>query len=279
MGKKSRDKKDKRKAKAAAAQAAERVGVAEDEEVSGSGDLRLIEAHVQHWIAGTEEAEAALKMLGKDASLTVMQIGERLKNEKVIEFGKRLVAVKPQFPTNLHALREDSVVQHITTAQAEAPLVADGVALPTQGHVFAIFDPAEVAYALVKGGRPRADAAKVAAGEIAQLPLAPLTSAEVELNLEPPPAGQAVAVRALNVASGVIFVGPPEAADGPRMGTIRLDPFRTALDDHLDRGGFRRLPAGRYKVCAYRTGDSAVRVHLEATDETFDTDEGAVPGS
>ncbi len=278
MGKKSREKKERRKAKEVMDQAIAAV-TGDDEEVTGSGDLRLIEAHVTQWLAGTPEAEAALKMLGRDASLTVMQIGERLKNAEVVEFGKRLVAVKPQFPTNLMALREDSVVQHVARAQSDAPQVSADAELHVGSHTLAIFDPALVADALVKGGKPRADGARVAEGHVAVFSLDPLMEADVGTTTEAVADDQPVTVRRVLVKSGVVFCGPQEASDGPRLGTVRLDPFRTALDDHLERGAFRRVQPGVYKVSAYRTGDEKVRVHFEEAPDAFDVDEGPLPGA
>ena len=78
-----------------------------------------------------------------------------------------------------------------------------------------------------------------------------------------------------NALGRVLFVGPPEAADGPRLGTVRLDPHKTALDDHAVRGGFVAVPPGRYAVALTR-GAKGLVVHLTpaAPEETFEVDFG-----
>ena len=61
-------------------------------------------------------------------------------------------------------------------------------------------------------------------------------------------------------------MGPPEAADGPRMGTVRLDPFSTLLDEHADKGRFVRLPNGVLALHVYLDQAGAVRIHIVADD-------------
>jgi hypothetical protein len=65
----------------------------------------------------------------------------------------------------------------------------------------------------------------------------------------------------LRVDSGVVFAGPPEASDGPRLGTVRIDPNRTQLDEHLGKGRFLRMKPGVYRIDA-RLGPDGVVVHL-----------------
>ena len=275
MGRKSRLKKERRKQKNAAP-ATPSVSDESEPELTAAGDLRLIEPHVKNFIKGVEEAEGALRMMGRDASQVVVELGEALEDERVVELGKNLVAVKPQVPTNLRALRHASVAGHVAEAGSSAPLLIDGGAVAAPGNVIALFDPMRVADALVKSGRPRTDAERVGKGDLAIFPL-PAGVENVTFSLEAPPEGQDTSDVRLTIDSGVAFIGPPEASDGPRMGEIRIHPFRTGLDDFLERGSFRRVEAGRYDVRAYQDGET-VCVHL--TSAADDADDGPLePGA
>jgi len=204
----------------------------------------------------------------------VIRMGEKLANPEVIEFGKKLIAIKPQIETNLHALREDAVARRIEAAKKEPP-VERGAPLPRIGPIIALFDPARVADALIRGGKPRTDPKR--AGDVAWFGVDPQAEVGVELVLGAPPEGQATLDRRLAIDSGVVFIGPPEASDGPRLGTVRVDPFSTALDEQAARGAFRRLSPGLYLVRAHRTAEGGVRVHLESVSAfSPDPDVGAV---
>lgn len=267
MGRKSREKKEKRKKKQTAPAA---------NEVEGAGDLRLVAAHVNEYRKGVEEAETALRMLGRDAALTVIRLGEELADAKVIELGQSLVAVRPRFPTNLYELREDSVAKHIEAARKDAPLLTDDVKVPDQSLAVGIFDPARVADALIKSGKPRQRAERLGAGDIAWFPINHAASAAVRLKVGEAPKSATSSAMRVCVESGIVFVGPPQASDGPRLGTIRLDPFTTNLDKHLSAGVFVRVAPGQYEVRAGRNGDD-VDVWISKSDSL--PDDPIDPGS
>jgi hypothetical protein len=231
----------------------------------GSGDLRLVEAHVENYLKGIQEAETALRILGRDAAAIVSDIAERMDDEKLRDLAKQLVAVKPKITTNMMELRAESVAEHVERAKQEATKLGSG-AVTVAGPAFAVFDPVRIADALVKGGRPRTDIARIGSGDLLWVAVGDETASTPVVIAEGEGKTDALLLR-LVVESGVVFVGPPEAADGPRMGTIRLHPMRTALDDHLGRGAFVAVPPGRYAARIYRD-DRGVRVDLApAPDE------------
>lgn len=224
-----------------------------------SGDLRLLETHVDNYLKGVKEAETALRLLGRDASATVMEMAERLKNKDLLEFGKRLVAVKPTVETNMMELRHESIVENLARAKATALDLDDAPIITVTGPTVALFDPLKIADALARGGRPRNQIERVARGDLAWF--APgADRVKVSLTREEADADADALELRLVIESGLFFVGPAEAADGPRMGTVRFDPFRTGLDDFIDRGRFVALEPGPYALRVRREGTTKVRV-------------------
>lgn len=262
MGKKSREKKERkdREAKAEVVEALLSPEAREElKKVTGSGDLRLIPAHIEHLLAGNDQARFALRALGRDAAVPVMRAALELGDAELEAFAQKLFATKPAVETNLMVMREVSVMEHVEANRGKArPL--DGAELVIRGHDVAIFDPALHAKTLARGGRPRNEPAELGAGRIAWFLLAPLEEAKLVLASEPIPE-EALRLR-LHVSSGVIFVGPSTASDGPRLGELRLDPFRTRLDEHLDAGVFLTLPPGSYELGATRSGPGGVRLSV-----------------
>lgn len=236
-------------------------------EIGADGDLRTVPLHLKAWREdGVEEASAVLLGMGRDASFQVLQAAEGSGDEELIAFARRLAALPLQVDTNLHALRADAVAQRIAEA-AEAPQVGAAGPVTAKGGAVGLFDPARVQDDLAKGGRPRRDEARIRAGDVLWLGLPSAAPTEVRLHLGPPPAGQPTRRARLKVTSGVVFVGPPEASDGPRLGTVRIDPFHTALDEHLAAGALLRLKAGVYAVHAHLAADGGLEVHLSPDPE------------
>jgi hypothetical protein len=230
--------------------------------VGPDGDLRLVPLHLQAWKDGrSEEASTVLLQMGRDAAFQVLEAAEAAKDEGLIAFARRLAALPPQVDTNLYTLRAESVAARVSEAAA-APEVGAGGPIRVQGGAVALFDPLRVQDALAKGGRPRRDDARVQAGDVTWLGLPTAGPTEVRLRAGPPPAGQATRRARLKVTSGVIFVGAPEASDGPRLGTVRLDPFHTALDEHLAAGALLRLKGGVYAVHGFLAEDGGLEVYL-----------------
>ncbi len=229
--------------------------------VPPEGDLTTIEAHVEAFLAGTSEAATVLTEMGRDAAFTVMQLAKEKKHEELEQFARRLAAIPPQVTTNLHDLRRRSVRRRVEMERREALKAVEVTDLAISGGAVALFDPQRVVEDLATGGRPRRHAERLGAGDIACLGLPQADPVPVRILAEPPPADQPVARLRLHVESGLIFVGPPEASDGPRMGTVRLDPFSTALDDLADRGRFLRMANGVWALWGYIDPDGAVRLH------------------
>src|SRR5579871_1503767 len=73
------------------------------------GDLRNVAAFLDRMIEGSEEAQQALFMLGRDAAWIVQKRAEEMNDANLKAFAKKLVAVSPQVKTNLFELRRDSV--------------------------------------------------------------------------------------------------------------------------------------------------------------------------
>lgn len=227
---------------------------------SGPGDLRAVAHHVDQWRNhGVEEARNMLMMLGRDASFTVCQIAEEQKDEELLEFGRRLVAVRPQLETNLNELRRASVRQHVQRAKGSAVPAVEVEDLSVGGGAVGMFDPMRVVEDLVVSGRPRKDAERLSAGDVAWFGLPRAAPTPVRFTTQPCET-EALRLR-LRVDSGIVFVGAPEASDGPRLGTVRRDPGRTQLDDHLGSGRFLRMKPGVYRVDA-RLSAAGVVVHL-----------------
>lgn len=266
MGKKGATKnRGKRKSKSER----KRAKAKDDVEIGIEGDLRVVSAHVKAFVEDgkEDEATAALVAMGRDAAFLVKQEADARAHEGLSELARRLAALPPQVDTNLYPLRRASVKARVEEAKADAPLAVQAENLMAVGGAVALFDPLKVVDDLVKSGRPRRDPARLEAGHLAWVGLPSAEGTPVRLLAEPPPRGQAVRRLRLDVQSGVVFVGPPEASDGPRLGTVRLDPFHTALDAHLEEGAFVRMKPGLYAVSAYLDAQRAVRIHLEPEPE------------
>jgi hypothetical protein len=233
------------------------------EPASGAeGDLRRVPALVEGWLAGDEDAASTLTGLGRDAAHPVLALAEARRSPELAELGRRLLATPPQVATNLLALREASVAALVARVKADAPRLDRAREVEVEGGAFALFDPARVTDALARGGRPRRDAARLGAGDIAWvgLPTAGRTVARLAPGAAPP--GLHTLELRLAVESGVVFAGPPEAADGPRLGAVRRDPFSTALDEYRARGAFLRLKAGTYRLQLALADEDLLLVHL-----------------
>jgi len=286
MGKKSREKKARKDDGAAKAPKATSAigtptvpagpkakGLYQRLEEAGVGDLRLVESHVDQFLNGVREAEEALLLMGRDAAALVSAEAEKRKDPKLTELAKKLAALRPRIDTNLHELRGASVGQLCEEAKKTAPKLSSSPTITVQSQAAALFDPMKVVDALARTGRPRNDINRVTAGDIAWVGLGSGATYGVTLTDAPAPAGDALVVR-LVVESGVVFVGPPEAADGARLGTVRLDPFRTGLHDHLERGGFVAVAPGTYHVSVAKAA-GGVLLHLApvAADAPFVLDQ------
>jgi hypothetical protein len=227
--------------------------------VDDSGDLRDVEALVKKWKAGDMVGAEGLMDLGRDASFLVLALGEKAKDEELLAFGKKLVAVPPRVPTNLHALREASV-EKLIKANLDAPAIESIVDLEI-GTATAFFDPRRVAADLARYGRPRREAKRLEAGDLAWFGI-PAAAGKLDVLTSALPEGAPAVRLRLQVDSGLVFLGPPEASDGARLGTVKLDPFHTGLDDLAAKGRFARLKPGTYALHAYLAGSHHVRVHL-----------------
>lgn len=225
------------------------------------GDLREVEACVRRWSEGDPTAASWLQNLGRDAAVIVARLAEAAGDPSLTAFAKKLAVVPPQVTTNLYALREASVEAVIARAREEAPEPSAAPPFQLSGGALGIFDPRVVKEALVRRGRPRTRPEAVAAGEVLSQGLPVNREIPVQLRADPIPEGQEVVRHRLKVESGVIFAGPPEASDGPRMGTVRLDPFATQLDAFLGKGALFRLAPGVYRLGLYFQAP-IVHVHI-----------------
>ena len=270
MAKKSRkrnqrNKKRKQDAKTQVPETAETGFIGDD--ASALGDLRLVEAHVQAWLQGEERAEGALKMMGRDAAAIVERIGRELEETKLIELARRLVPMRPEVETNLFELRLESIQALVEEAKTQAAKVTEQPTVTNQEVSVAIFDPIRVADILVKTGRVRTLPKRVGAGDIAAFPLPPNEAFNVQVSDFLVSNEQATSVAPLQVQSGTVFVGPPEASDGERLGSIRFDPFVTNLHRNLSRGLFIQIPPGSYDIHAFRDGET-VHLHFVEREES-----------
>ena len=232
----------------------------------GPGDLRAVEYHVDQWQHGVEEGLNMLLMLGRDAAFIVNKLAKERGNEEIEELGRRLVATRPQLETNLYELRIASVGKLVDEALPTVPNAAEAGALKISGGAFALFDPKRLAEELARGGRPRKDPARMAAGDVVVFGLDAGREVPVQVTTAALPDGQPALEQRLVVESGVIFLGPPQASDGPRMGSLRLDPFSTSLNEHLSQGHLLRLKSGVYRVAAHQDSDGGAVVHLKPDD-------------
>jgi hypothetical protein len=265
MGRKSRAKQKRKKKEEASPANAPTAKTEALVDQDALGDLRLIEAHVEQMMLGSNEAEVAIRIMGRDAVAIVAQLGQQAQNQAVLDLAKKLVAVSPEVTTNLFALREASILGLVELALVEAPEIESTPVVSNQITSIGLFDPVCVGDVLIKTGRVRTKSDRLGRGDLAFLPLAPNTEYSAVLHLGPPPEGQSTTELRLRVESGVIFVGPPEASDGERLGSIRFDPFATRLNQFLTRGGFVRVAPGFYQVATYSDGDK-VCFHLTSSD-------------
>lgn len=229
--------------------------------VPNIGDLREVPRYVEGWRAGDVDATTRLQELGRDAAAQVARIADEAGDPALAEFARKLAVITPQLPTNMYALREAAVDASVARALREAPALAEAPPITVAGGTLGIFDPELVKEALVRRGRPRGRPGSLIAGELLVQGLPIQRPVAVQLSPGPAPEGQATVAHRLQVRSGVVFVGPPEASDGPRMGTIRLDPHQTALQLRAAEGGFVRLAPGVYRVGVYFDAP-VVRVQL-----------------
>ncbi len=136
------------------------------------------------------------------------------------------------------------------------------------GGAVALFDPEVLVSDLAKSGRPRRDPGRVNAGDLTWFGVPVAEAVSVSFSTKPVPKGQDSLRSRLRVTSGVVFVGPLEASDGPRLGTVRLDPFSTTLDEYSDRGAFVRMRPGTYATHAYWQREAGLMVHLIPDPDT-----------
>ena len=237
--------------------------------VSPEGDLETIEAHVKAYVGGKTEAASILTDMGRDAAHTVMRIAKDTANEALEQFARRLAAIPPQVETNMHDLRRKSVRRRVETERKDAPKAFEATGLTIAGGALAVFDPQRVLEDLATGGRPRQRAERLEAGDIACLGLHQAQEVPVRFFEGPAPDGKPTARLRLRVESGMVFVGPPEASDGPRMGTVRLDPFATRLDELAPSGRFLRFPNGilALHACLDAEGEVCLYVGPDAEPE------------
>jgi len=256
-----RNKKRKQSAKTQDPEIAESGTIGDD--ASALGDLRLVEAHVQAWLQGEERAEGALKMMGRDAAAIVERLGRELEETKLIELARRLVPMRPEVETNLFELRMESIQALVEEAKTQAADLSQHPTVTGQEVSVAIFDPMRVADVLIRTGRVRTLPKRVGAGDIAAFPLPPNEAFNIQVSDSSVPDEQATSVASLQVQSGTVFIGPPEASDGERLGSIRFDPFMTNLHRHLSRGLFIQIPSGSYDIHAFRDGTTVCLHFLE----------------
>ncbi|MFO0727410.1 MAG: hypothetical protein U1E65_26775 [Myxococcota bacterium] len=229
-----------------------------------AGDLRLIPAHIEHYKKGVPEAARALRDLGRDAAELVIEIAKQKGDAELEAFGKKLIALKPQYETNMIELRAESI-DEVLERGAKAAMDAAGAVLDVDLPAFGLFDPLSVADALVKGGRPRADNKRVARGDLAWFPIG--GSRRVRIAVGPAPEASTHELRLKVTSNGLVYAGPPEASDGPRLGSVRLHPHRTQLDAYEDKGRFLRVPEGYYAVHVDLPDSGEVTVTLALTDD------------
>lgn len=245
------------------------------------GDLRLVRQHIDAYRAGEPAALDVLMSLGRDAAYPALEYAEALQDPELIELARRLVAVPPAHVTNLYDLRA-AAVEAVVERGKEAPSLFSAEPV-VRGGGLALFDPREVSGALVRSGRPRREVEPQERGAIAVFGMSLLGDVQVRVVAGSPEEGKETLRRRLRVTSGVVAVGAPEAADGPRLGTVRLDPERTGLDHALAAGRVElfRLPPGLYRVDATHppSGGVLLFVHPETEPEgSLVLDSGAVPG-
>lgn len=225
------------------------------------GDLRLVGQHLQAYLDGEPAGLELVQRMGRDASHPALAFAEQSGDAELLTLARRLVAVPPEVKTNLFELREEAVEAQMRTA-AGAPELG-GLVLRRTGNV-ALFDPSQVKKALVQGGRPRNEPDARSKGALLSFGFGVGGEVEVHFHLEAPPEPRPGALGRLRVGSGLVAVGAPEASDGPRIGTVRLDPQATALDAAHAAGTiqFARLAPGVYAARAWHSGPDRLEVFL-----------------
>ncbi len=231
-------------------------------EFDGPGDLRAVEYHVDQWSRGVEEGLNMLLMLGRDASFIVERMAKERGTDELKDLARRLVATRPRMESNLYELRAASVNKLVDDAFTKAPNAVDIGEMEIAGGTLGIFDPKRLAEKLARGGRARKDPAQLNAGDLAAFGLETFKGVNIRFTTNPVEAGQRALQLRLAVDSGVVFVGPAQASDGPRMGTLRLDPFTTTLDQYVNEGRFLRIKPDVYRVFAIPEEGGGVTVHL-----------------
>lgn len=227
-------------------------------QVATDADLRYVPQHVENWLKGVQEAGQALMTLGRDAAYTVLALAQEKDHTELKEFGRKLAAIPPQVDTNLDALREQSVRDHLAKYRNEAPAPSDVTDYEIRGGAIALFDPKRIMENLVHHGRPRRDPTRLVSGALAWYGLPRAEPTKVRFVEDAPPEGQPTARLRVKIESGVLFVGPPEASDGPRLGAVRKNPFGTAIDEYAERSRFLKLKPGTYAVFAQMHDDALV---------------------
>lgn len=236
--------------------------VPDDTEVSVEQDLRLVPTHVAALDSDQkDQAMGVLMGMGRDAAFQVFELAKEKDDEELNLLARRLSATPPQVDTNLYALRRASVQDLVEEAQSDAPLIVES-AITVHGGAVTIFDPLCVVDDLVKSGRPRRDLARLEVGDLALFGMDKSQDHSVRFSTDPPPEGQSVLVQRLKVESGVVLVSVPEASDGPRLGTVRLDPFHTHADEHASNGGWGRIKSGMYRLSAYVDGEEVIQIFI-----------------
>ena len=190
-----------------------------------------------------------------------MELAKEKGDEELEAFARRLSAMPPQIETNLHELRRESVRDHVKAAQLEAPLAVESK-VEVRGGAVGLFDPERVLEDLAKAGRPRRDRERIQRGDVTWLGTSDAGARRARFLLDAPPTAQQTLDVRLEVNSGVVFVGPPEASDGPRLGTVRLDPFHTMLDEHLGNGAFVQMKPGSYVLSAHSDANGDITIYV-----------------
>ena len=217
--------------------------------------------------AGEVAAMEVLTSLGRDACFSALKYAEKLGDEELIDFSRRLVAVPPSIETNLFELREASVDARVKEARTVVPALASEPLVRATGS-FALFDPLQTKRFLARGGRARKEPDAQHKGTLAVFGLSVSHEVTVRILQGEGPEGVSGVEQRLRVGSGVVAAGAPESSDGPRLGSVRLDPHRTQLDEALDKGmaELRALNPGVYRLVAIHPDPRTLAVYIRPDD-------------
>lgn len=229
---------------------------------AASSDLRNVPILIERLLAGEEEAQTVLMGMGRHAAFLVLQAAEDRDSPVLRELGRKLAAIPPQSDTNIMALRKASVQALVNEVGADAPSLFEAAPFRV-GPEVALFDPVVLAEDLAGAGRPRRSPERLGKGDLAWFGL-PDDGHALEVRAGPPPDGQATLRLRVRVRSGFLWVGPPEATDGHRLGAVRLDPHSTGLHGRRDQCRGFAVPAAVYAVHGWRSGQT---VHLRLQEE------------